>query len=141
MSSSRRALLLGGLGLLSACGDLPQPYRGQPGALAERLARPPAYRLAVPAPSAALLPNAEAEAYARALTEALVAAEVPAVTGDERLPLDWVVETTAAREGRNVVPRYVLRDVALTPGTFIIVEGTPDGEETAALDYVELRKR
>jgi hypothetical protein len=110
VSSSRRALLLGGLGLLSACGDLPQPYRGQPGALAERLARPPAYRLAVPAPSAALLPNAEAEAYARALTEALVAAEVPAVTGDERLPLDWVVETTAAREGRNVVPRYVLRD-------------------------------
>ena len=131
MSSSRRALLFGGLGLLAACGDLPQPYRGQPGAVAERLARPPAYRLAVTAPGEALLPDAGAQAYARALTEALVAAEVPAVTGEERLPLDWVVETSATREGREVVPRYILRDA---DGRQL---GTHSGRAVPARDWVE----
>jgi alpha-glucuronidase len=37
--------------------------------------------------------------------------------------------------------RYILRNVELEPGTSIIVEGTPEGGETAALDYVEIRKR
>ena len=40
MPSSRRgALLLGLAAALPGCGDLPQPFRGQPGALATRLAR------------------------------------------------------------------------------------------------------
>ena len=108
MPFSRRAALLGLLGL-GACGDLPQPFRGQPGAVGARLARPPAYRLAVPAPSQALLTDGDAEAYAKALADALVAQEVPAVSG-ERFPLDWIVEVVANHEGRNVVPRYVVRD-------------------------------
>jgi len=35
--------------------------------------------------------------------------------------------------------RQVLRDVALVPGDRIVVEGDPDGSETAALDYIEIQ--
>jgi alpha-glucuronidase len=35
--------------------------------------------------------------------------------------------------------RQVLRDVALVPGDLIVVEGDPDGSETAALDYIEIQ--
>jgi alpha-glucuronidase len=35
--------------------------------------------------------------------------------------------------------RYVAAAVSLQPGDRIEVEGTPDGEDTAALDYVEVR--
>ena len=35
--------------------------------------------------------------------------------------------------------RYVIRDVSLTGGDTIVVEGSPDGAETAALDYVEIQ--
>lgn len=108
MRFSRRAALLGALGL-AACGDLPQPFRGQPGGMAPQLARPPAYRLAVPAPTQALLTEDDAENYAKALADALAAQEVPAVSG-ERFPLDWVVDVVAEREGRNVTPRYIVRD-------------------------------
>ena len=35
--------------------------------------------------------------------------------------------------------RYVVRDIALGPGDTIVVEGIPDGAETAALDYIEIQ--
>jgi alpha-glucuronidase len=35
--------------------------------------------------------------------------------------------------------RYVIRDVPLNAGDTIVVEGSPDGSETAALDYVEIQ--
>src|SRR6185503_5591803 len=35
--------------------------------------------------------------------------------------------------------RYVIRDVSLTAGDTIIVEGIPDAAETAALDYLEIQ--
>jgi alpha-glucuronidase len=35
--------------------------------------------------------------------------------------------------------RHVLRDVTLAPGDEIVVEGIPDGAETAALDYIEIQ--
>lgn len=35
--------------------------------------------------------------------------------------------------------RYVIAGVALKPGDEIQVEGTPDGQETAALDYIEIK--
>lgn len=109
MRWSRRGLLLGLAATLPACGDLPQPFRGRPGLVATRLARPPAYRLAVPAPPGALLTDADAGTFAEALAEALMAQEVPAVSG-EALPLDWQVETTVRRDGPRIVPRYALRD-------------------------------
>lgn len=94
---------------LAGCGDLPQPFRGQPGPLGARLARPPAYRIAVPAPSEAMLTSAESESYARFLTEALMAQDVPAVEGPG-FPLDWRVVVSATRQGQQVMPRYALRD-------------------------------
>ena len=36
--------------------------------------------------------------------------------------------------------RFILRNVALKTGDRIIVEGTPEGAETAALDYVEIEE-
>lgn len=108
MSSPRRGALLGLLAL-GACGPLPQPFRGRPGEVAQRLARPPGYRVAVPAPTAALLTDAEAELYAKAIAEALVSQEIPAADGPA-LPLDWLLVVAAERDGANVVPRYALRD-------------------------------
>jgi hypothetical protein len=99
---------LGLLGL-AACGDLPQPFRGQPGEVAARLARPPAYRIAIPPPAGALQARAQAEAYAQALAEQLMVQEVPAVAG-EPWPLDWVVEVSATRLPSGVLPHYRLRD-------------------------------
>lgn len=101
------ALLLGGA--LSACGDLPQPFRGNPGGQARRLAAPPAYRLAVPPPEGAMLTDAAAGTFAGALAGALEAAEVPAVVGPAN-PLDWRLLVTAERDGRSVVPAYALAD-------------------------------
>jgi hypothetical protein len=108
-SRRRFAAALGGIAALAGCGDLPQPFRGQPGALGARLARPPAYRLAVPAPPGAMLTDADAEAYSRLLAEALLAQEVPAVDGPA-WPLDWQLVVTASRQGERIVPRYALRD-------------------------------
>jgi hypothetical protein len=103
--------------LLAACGDLPQPFRGQPGAVGALLARPPAYRLAVPPPPAALLSGEEAETYARLLANSLQANDIPAIEG-AAWPLDWRVEIVANREGGQVVPRYTVRDA----------DGNPIGE-------------
>jgi hypothetical protein len=128
-ATPRRAALLGLLAL-AGCGDLPQPFRGQPGATAMRLARPPAYRIAVPAPTQALLTADDAEAYAKSLADALVAQEVPAVSG-ERFPLDWTLEIVAMRDGRSIVPRYVVRDAdGLEIGDF-------SGRAVAAREWVE----
>ncbi len=105
---ARRGLLALPL-LLGACAGLPQPFRGNPGTVARRLAQPPGYRIAVPPPEAALLPDAEAGLLARAMAEALKAQEVPAVA-EEGLPLDWVLDIAAERQGASVLPRFALRD-------------------------------
>ncbi len=108
MRSSRRGALLGLLAL-GACGPLPQPYRGEPGGLARRLARPPAYRLVVPPPQAALLPAADAASFAEVLADDLRQAEIAAVSG-EALPLDWQIAISVETAGNTVRPRYELRD-------------------------------
>ncbi|UFN50879.1 hypothetical protein LPC08_09825 [Roseomonas sp. OT10] len=105
----RRLGALVALLALAGCGDLPQPFRGRPGGLAPQLTPPPAYRIAVPAPTAALLTDAGGGTYAVALADALEAAEVPAVAGPP-LPLDWRLTIRAEREGQNVVPAYALAD-------------------------------
>lgn len=93
---------------LAACADL-RPYRGNPGGEARRLALPPAYRIAVPTPTGALLTDAGAERFAGALAEALRGAEVPA-SANPAQPLDWPLVVTARREGGRVLPRYELFD-------------------------------
>jgi hypothetical protein len=105
-----KLLLAGILVALAGCGDLPQPYRGRPGEQAQRLAVPLAVRLAVPPPPQALLDDTAATALAEAVTTALQAQELPAVATATPLPLDWLVEVTAERQGQMVQPRFRLLD-------------------------------
>ncbi len=107
-SHSRRFLLLAPLAL-AACGGLPQPFRGRPGAVARRLRLPPGYRVAVPDSRQLLLTDADSASFSKAMAEALVAAEIPAVAGPA-LPLDWQLLMTVEREGDMVLPRFTLRD-------------------------------
>lgn len=109
----RAALLLLPL-LLAACGDLPQPYRGNPGALAARLAAPPAFRVAIPPPEEALLPAPSATAFATALADTLLAQDWP-VTAAAPEPLDWRLSIAAEQDGRLVVPVYRLADADGAP--------------------------
>jgi hypothetical protein len=98
--------------------------------LATRLARPPTYRIAVPAPANALLTDADAQAFAKALAEALAGQEVPAVDGTP-LPLDWRLVVAAEREGGEVVARYALRDSDGRPLGMLV------GRPVAARDWSE----
>jgi len=109
---SSRRLALAGLAALaiSACGNLPQPHRGNPGGLAPQLLIPLAVRLAIPPPQEALMTDASARLYADALSDALQAADVPAIALATPLPLDWRLEVTAENNGANVVPRYTILD-------------------------------
>ncbi|MBP0462680.1 hypothetical protein J5Y09_02040 [Roseomonas sp. PWR1] len=106
---TRRVFAVAALLALAACGDLPQPFRGNPGGMAGALTAPPAYRLAIPEPAGALLPAARAAAFAEALSETLLANEVPAAA-TAPLPLDWRLTVEASLQGNSVVPRYRLTD-------------------------------
>ena len=121
---------LAGLALLAlaACGDLPQPFRGNPGGMAGRLVVPPPYRLAVPPPEAAMLTATESEAFAKAIAEALLKREVPAVA-EAPLPLDWRLTMDMRLEGNRVVPRYALFDPDGAP------QGVAEGSAIPARDW------
>jgi hypothetical protein len=99
---------------LSACGDLPQPFAGRPGATALRLANPPPARLTVPTPGAALLPPKQASLMAHDLTDALVAQELPAFPEQPRAG-DWQIRVSAELQGSTVVPHYELLDAGMRP--------------------------
>ena len=94
---------------LAACGDLPQPFAGRPGATAMRLAHPPPSRLTIAPPTAALLPAPDATRMARDLATALVAQELPAFA-EKPKPGDWSITITASLAGTTVQPRYTLTD-------------------------------
>jgi hypothetical protein len=103
------ALLLTAALALSACGDLPQPFAGHPGALAMQLSRPPPPRLLVPPPSAGLLPQPDAAAWAQAVTAALVNEEIPAYATAAHAG-DWQLRLSATLQGAQVIPNYALID-------------------------------
>ncbi len=122
----RRLLVLLSLLLalpLSACGDLPQPFLGRPGATAMRLANePPPARLAVPTPGSALLGDDAAAVWASDVAKALQDKEVPAIQGNTSRG-DWSLVLSAQTRGRTVVPAYeVLDPQGKGQGS---VEGTP----------------
>jgi len=96
--------------LVAGCGDLPQPFRGRPGAEAQRLAVPLALRLAVPPPTEAMLTDDAARLLSEKIAAALQAQDIPAVALATPLPLDWRVEVVAEREGQAVRPRLRLLD-------------------------------
>jgi hypothetical protein len=89
--------------LLAGCGDLPEPFIGNPGAVGRQLAQPPTPRLAVPAPTTALLPDEASRHFAAAIAEGLQGQEVPAVA-DQARRNDWQLVTTAEQRGQTVVP-------------------------------------
>jgi len=92
---------------LTACGELPEPFLGNPGATARRLAQPLAARLVVPVPSDTLL---------------LVMEEVPAMAQPAQ-KTDWQLLVSARQQNNTVVPSFVVRDPAgQEAGT---VEGAP----------------
>ena len=97
--------------LLAGCGDLPRPFAGNPGAAAQRLAEPPPARLAVAAPTSALLTDAAGATLATALATALQAREVPAVAEPARSG-DWRLVTSAELRGTNVVPVFTVQNPA-----------------------------
>lgn len=126
----RRAALGFAVALLAGCGSLPQPFRGRPGRVAQRLARPPAFRVAIPTPTQARLTQADSETLARALAEALAVQEIPAVAGPA-LPLDWQLSVLAEPEGGRVVPRFLLSDA---DGRSL---GTLNGRPVLGRDWTE----
>jgi hypothetical protein len=95
--------------LLASCGDLPRPFQGSPGATARRLAVPPPPRLAVPAPTEALLSDAASRAFAEAVANNLRGAEVPAVAERVR-PGDWRLVMAAEQRAGTVVPTYTVQN-------------------------------
>lgn len=95
--------------LLAACGDLPQPFLGNPGTTGRILALPPTPRLAVPVPTKVLLPDKAAEIFAIAVANALQQREVPAVEGKAQRG-DWRIDMTAIQRGATVVPVYSIID-------------------------------
>ncbi|HVC61645.1 MAG TPA: hypothetical protein VND19_14935 [Acetobacteraceae bacterium] len=94
---------------LVGCGDLPEPFLGNPGATGRILAQPPAPRLAVPPPGDALLPDEGSRTLATDLAAALQAQEVPAVAGKAGRT-DWRLVATAAQRGATVVPVFTVLD-------------------------------
>jgi hypothetical protein len=94
---------------LSACGDLPEPFLGNPGATARRLAQPMTPLLAVPPGSDTLLPDAANQELATQLAKALQATEVPALV---RAPekSDWRLITKAQHDGNTIRPLFSVQD-------------------------------
>jgi hypothetical protein len=108
--------------LLVACGDLPQPFIGNPGSAGRQLAQPPTPRLAVPPPTTALLSDAASRHFAVSIAEGLQAQEVPAVA-DKARPNEWQLVATAEQRGVTVVPVFrVLNPKGEDKGS---TEGTP----------------
>jgi hypothetical protein len=94
---------------LSSCGDLPEPFLGNPGATARRLAVPGTPMLAVPPPSHALLDAQANGDFADLLALTLQREEVPTLAREPRKG-DWRLAVTAERKGDEVVPRYAIQD-------------------------------
>jgi hypothetical protein len=110
--------------LLAACGDLPEPFIGNPGATARRLAMPATPpMLAVPPPTNALLAAQANDDFADLLALSLQKEEVPTLA---RKPekTDWRLAVSARRNGDLVVPHYAILD--------------PTGHEQGAIDGAAL---
>ncbi len=112
--------LLALAGILASCGTLPQPFRGNPGETARRLASEPPIlpRLIVPAPATALLSDDGGKAFAALLARDLQLREVPAYA-EAGHSGDWVLAVSATDTGQAVVPVYTVR--------------TPQGRDAATL--------
>jgi hypothetical protein len=94
---------------LSACGDLPEPFIGNPGATARRLAQPLTAMLAVPPGSDTLLPDAANQELAKQVALSLQASEVPATVRQPQRG-DWRVITSVKQASGQVTPVFSVQD-------------------------------
>lgn len=94
---------------LAACGDLPEPFLGNPGATARRLATPLTAVLAVPPGTDTLLPDAASRDLATEVALSLQASEVPATVRQPQKN-DWRVITTVQQKGGQVTPVFSIQD-------------------------------
>jgi hypothetical protein len=122
-----RVLSLTALLALAACGALPQPLYGNPGAQGALLAQPPPSRLAVQYPAQSLLSDDAATAWAQAVADALNDQEIPADarprTASRASRGDWTLTLAAELQGSTVVPNYtVINPAGVSQGTS---QGTP----------------
>jgi len=92
---------------VAACGDLPRPFAGNPGSTALALSRPPPPRLIVPPPANGLLSDSDAATWANAVTNALVAEEIPAFAMTPHKG-DWQLRLSASLHGSQVTPKFTL---------------------------------
>jgi len=99
------ALLL----LVAACGDLPRPYQGNPGATAQRLSQPPPSRVAVPPSYATFLPSLASKPYSQALAAAMQDAALPAVA-DYAKAGDWRIDLGVVNRGSTTIPTFTVVD-------------------------------
>ncbi|MGC8477063.1 MAG: hypothetical protein ACP5NP_11980 [Acetobacteraceae bacterium] len=124
------ALLGAPLGALTGCGTLPQPFLGNPGAAGRVLGQPPAPRLAIPSPRAALLPAAAGARFAADLARGLRAQTVPAFAL-RPAATDWRLRVTAAALHGQVVPRFTLLAPSGQPSGGIAAAPVPAAAWTA----------
>jgi hypothetical protein len=96
---------------LAACGSLPRPFAGNPGATALRLAQPPPARLAVLPPAQGIMAGTSGARFADDLAAALVLQEVPAFAEPPR-PGDWRLVIGVQPEIGGIVPLYTVQDPA-----------------------------
>ena len=109
--------------LLASCGDLPEPFIGNPGATARRLAVPVTPLLAVALARDMMLPTSSGLEYAERIAASLQKEEVPALARFPRWN-DWRLVISAARSGGQIVPHYKVTD--------------PSGKELGSIDGVGL---
>ncbi len=135
--------------LLAGCGTLPQPFYGNPGPTAAKLAIPPAPVLMVPPPTGALLGGNAAGTYAHDLAGELAAYDVPSVAGPVQKE-NWHLQITAALNGDNVTPTYDVigpngKSYGKQTGQPVPAKGWDDGDQAtltnaAAADVPGLSK-
>jgi hypothetical protein len=94
---------------LSACGDLPEPFLGNPGATARRLAQPTSPLLAVAPTGDTLLPDEANRDLASQVAAALQATEVPALARTPQKS-DWRLVTHAVQDGQAIKPSFSVLD-------------------------------
>jgi hypothetical protein len=92
---------------LSGCGDLPEPFLGDPGREGMVLRQPPDPRLAIPPPATALLSDGAAHLLADDLATRLQQGEVPAYAQPAE-KTDWRLAIKAKVDGTRVVPLYTV---------------------------------
>ena len=137
LSDLRRLLicLLCGLGL-AGCGDYPTPFKGNPGATAERLSIPTAPLLVVVTPNESNLPVSARQGLAETLAAALQEREVPA-QAKRPAAADWkLISKLEAREG-TLVPVFTVKDPAgADQGSAEGLPASPDAWAIASPDLL-----